>query len=102
MYGLKQEPNAWHWTLTEWLFQIGFRLCEAELCVFWRKGTFLYLHVEDLAIFSKDPKKFKNQVQTWFKIKDLGESNLLLGMNVIQEQDLVTLTKRHYIDTQLE
>lgn len=56
MYGLKQAPNAWHKTLLEWLFQIGFCRCEAETCVFWQKGTFLYLHVDDLAIFSKDPE----------------------------------------------
>jgi hypothetical protein len=102
MYGLKQAPNAWHRTLTEWLGQIGFKRCDAEPCVFWRKGTFLYLHVNDLAIFSKNPEGFKDEVRTRFKIKDLGESNLLLGMNVIQESDSVTLTQRHYIDTQLE
>jgi hypothetical protein len=102
MYGLKQAPNAWHCTLTEWLGQIGFKRCDAKPCVFWRKGTFLYLHVDDLAIFSKNPKGFKDEVQTRFKIKDLGKSNLLLGMNVIQEADSVTLTQRHYINTQLE
>ncbi|PLW49320.1 hypothetical protein PCASD_02649 [Puccinia coronata f. sp. avenae] len=102
MYGLKQAPNAWHRTLSEWLFQIGFRRCKAEPCVFWRKGTFLYLHVDDLAIFSKNPEEFKAEVRSRFQIKDLGESSLLLGMNVIQADDSVTLTQRHYIDTQLE
>jgi hypothetical protein len=70
--------------------------------VFWRKGTFLYLHVDDLAIFSKNPKEFKEEVRSRFKIKDLGESSLLLGMNVIQESNSITLTQSHYINTQLE
>ncbi|PLW15082.1 hypothetical protein PCASD_21521 [Puccinia coronata f. sp. avenae] len=102
MYRLKQAPNAWHRTLSEWLFQVGFRRCEAEPCVFWRKGTFLYLHVDDLAIFSKDPEVFKNEVKARFQIKDLGVSSLLLGMNVIQEEGAVTLTQKHYIETQLD
>lgn len=98
MYGLKQAPNAWHETLTSWLTQIGFRRCEAEPCVFWRKGTFLYLHVDDLAIFSKNPQNFKEEVKKRFEIKDLGESNLLLGMNITQESDHVILSQGHYID----
>jgi hypothetical protein len=102
MYGLKQAPNAWHKTLSDWLFQIGFRRCKAEPCVFWRKGMFLYLHVDNLAIFSKDPEAFKAEVCSCFQIKDLGESNLLLGMNVIQTNESVTLTQIHYIDVQLE
>ncbi|KAH9458192.1 hypothetical protein Pst134EB_033400 [Puccinia striiformis f. sp. tritici] len=102
MYGLKQAPNAWHRTLTEWLFQIGFRRCDAEPCVFWRRGTFLYLHVDDLAIFSKDPKVFKTEVRSKFQITDLGESTLLLGMNVMQETGSVTLSQGHYIDSELE
>jgi hypothetical protein len=71
MYGLKQAPNALHHTLPEWLLQIGFRRCEAEPCVFWRKGTFLYLHVDDLAIYSKDPEAFKEEVRQRFQIKDV-------------------------------
>lgn len=101
IYGLRQAPFSWHKTLSEWLFQIGFRRCDAEPCVFWRKGTFLYLHVDDLAIFSKDPESFKEEVKTRFKIKDLGASNLLLGMNVTQSDNSITLSQRHYIDTQL-
>jgi hypothetical protein len=66
MYGLKQAPHAWHRTLSEWLYQVGFRQCDAEPCVFWRKGTFLYLHVDDLAIFSKNHEVFKDKVQKSF------------------------------------
>lgn len=101
IYGLRQAPFSWHKTLSEWLFQIGFRRCDAEPCVFWRKGTFLYLHVDDLAIFSKDPESFKEEVKVRFKIKDLGESNLLLGMNVSQKEGCITLSQGHYIDTQI-
>ncbi|PLW06160.1 hypothetical protein PCASD_26775 [Puccinia coronata f. sp. avenae] len=59
-------------------------------------------HGYDLAIFSKNPKSFKQEVWSPFQIKDLGESNLLLGMNVIQQLESVTLTQSHYIDVQLE
>jgi hypothetical protein len=70
MYGLKQAPQAWHKALSQWLFSIGFHRCDAEMCVFWRKGTFLYLQVDDIAIFSKNPEEFKTEVKQKFKIKD--------------------------------
>ena len=58
--------------------------------------------MDDLAIFSKDPEEFKQEVKSKFQIKDLGESSVLLGMNVAQEPGAVTLLQQHYIDSQLE
>lgn len=102
IYGLKQAPQAWHLALSNWLFSIGFRRCDAEPCVFWRKGTFLYIHVDDIAIFSKNPNEFKNEVKNRFKIKDLGEAKLLLGMKIEKETNATTLSQSHYIDKLLE
>ena len=77
-------------TFSTWLFSIGFRRCDAEPCVFWRKGTFLYIHVDDIAIFSPDPETFKQEARLRFKIKDLGEANLLLGMKIEKNDYLLT------------
>ena len=101
MYGLKQAPQAWHQTLSKWLFSIGFHRCDAEPCVFWRKGTFLYLHVDDIAIFSKNPEEFKAEVKKKFNMKDMGEAKFLLGMNIDQQPDYIYISQEHYIDNLL-
>jgi hypothetical protein len=84
LYGLKQAPKAWHLTLSSWLLSVGFNQSYAEPCVFWSSNTWLYIHVDDIAIFSSEPDIFKNMIKRRFKIKDLGEAKHLLGMEVIQ------------------
>jgi hypothetical protein len=87
--------------LSQRLFSIGFHRCEAEPCVFWKKGTFLYLHVDDIAIFSKDPDEFKNKIKEKFPIKDLGEAAFLHGMKITQQKDSVLINQEHYIENML-
>jgi len=101
MYGLKQAPQAWHQNFSTWLFSIGFRRTDAEPCVFWRKGTYLYLHVDDIAIFSKTPEIFKSEVKSKFKVKDLGEASFLLGMKIEKLSDSTNISQSHYIDNLL-
>ena len=52
--------------------------------MFCLSNTWLYVHVNDIAIFSSEPDVFKNTIKKHFKIKDLGEAKHLLGMEVIQ------------------
>ena len=101
LYGLKQAPQAWNDTLISFLCSIKFRRCEAEPCLLWRTGTFLYIHVDDIAVFSKEPDLFVDQLKSRFDIKDLGRADLLLGMKVTQETDHITLSQSHYVDTLL-
>ena len=84
LYGLKQAPKAWHLTLLSWLLSVGFNHSYVEPCVFWSYNTWLYVHVDDIAILSSEPDLFKNMIKKNFKIKDLGEAKHLLGMEVIQ------------------
>ncbi|MBW0494125.1 hypothetical protein O181_033840 [Austropuccinia psidii MF-1] len=57
IYGLKQAPLAWYERLKHWLGKIGFKACVIDPCVFYRPAqppTWLYVHVDDIAIFSKN------------------------------------------------
>lgn len=102
LYGLKQAPQEWHNTFSSWLLSIGFQRCEAEMCVYWRNGTWLYVHVDDIAIFSKEPEVFKAELRNRFKIKDLGPAQFLLGMNIFSTTNSITLSQSHYIDSILD
>ena len=52
LYSLKQDPKAWNLTLLSWLLSVGFKQTYAEPCVFWSENFWLYVHVDDIAIFS--------------------------------------------------
>lgn len=60
--------------------------------------TYLYIHVDKIAIFGPDPTKFVEDISKKFKIKDLGPAALLLGMNVEQKTGMVHLSHNTYID----
>jgi hypothetical protein len=99
---LKQAPKAWHLTLLLWLLSVGFQRTYAEPCVFWSRNPWLYIHVDDIAIFSAEPENFKNLIKLCFKIKDLGEAKHLLGMEVVQSPDIIRLHQTKYIEETME
>jgi hypothetical protein len=102
LYGLNQAPKAWHLTLSSWLLSVSFKQTYAEPCVFWSENTWLYVHVDDIAIFSTEPESFKNLIKTRFKIKDLGVSKHLLGMEVVQSSSDICLHQTQYIQDTFE
>jgi hypothetical protein len=101
LYGLKQAPKAWHLTLSLWLLSVGFNRSYAKPCVFWSANTWLYVHVDDIAIFSSEPEVFKRLISKQFKIKDLGETKHLLGMKVDQSRTEICLNQTHYIEEKI-
>jgi len=66
--------------------------------VFWSANTWLYVHVDDIAIFSSEPEIFKEMISKRFKIKDLGETKHLLGMKIYQSPSEIRLCQTHYIE----
>ncbi|MBW0568593.1 hypothetical protein O181_108308 [Austropuccinia psidii MF-1] len=80
IYGLKQAPLAWYPHLREWLLKIGFSSFILDPYAFFcSKGTatWLYIHMDDIAIFGEDVSTFKNEIAQEFNIKDIGCSDLM-------------------------
>ncbi|PLW15159.1 hypothetical protein PCASD_14593 [Puccinia coronata f. sp. avenae] len=64
IYGLKQASLAWYNRLRNFLVKIGFSASIADPCVFWRSSdlTWIFAHVDDLIIISKQPETFVKQI----------------------------------------
>ncbi|MBW0592403.1 hypothetical protein O181_132118, partial [Austropuccinia psidii MF-1] len=102
IYGLKQAPLAWYNYLSKWLKKTGFVVAVSDPCVFVRRGVnsvWIYVHVDDLAIFGPDIANFKAEIKKAFDMKDLGEAGLLLGVKVMPINNGFTLSQEHYINT---
>ncbi|MBW0569800.1 hypothetical protein O181_109515 [Austropuccinia psidii MF-1] len=85
IYGLKQAPLAWYEKLKLWLLSVGFKACILDPCVFHRKekeSLWLYIHVDDIAIFGKEVEGFKAEISSEFEIKDIGTADLMLGIKI--------------------
>ncbi|MBW0473124.1 hypothetical protein O181_012839 [Austropuccinia psidii MF-1] len=98
--GLKQAPLAWYNHLAKWLISVGFACSLSDSCVFYRGGSqliWIYVHVDNLAIFGPNIKAFKEEIQGKFNMKDLGKANLLLGIKILHNEAGFSLLQEHYI-----
>jgi hypothetical protein len=105
IYGLKQAPLAWYNRLSLWLTSVGFKSSIADPCVFYRLDSnpvWLFIHVNDIAVFGKDLSNFKAQIKTKFDMKDLGKADLLLGIKIHHDPSAIVLSQRHYVHSLLE
>ncbi|MBW0482598.1 hypothetical protein O181_022313 [Austropuccinia psidii MF-1] len=101
LYSLKQASLAWYNHLSKWLITSKFQCSIADPCVFWRKGEFpvwIYIHVDNLAIFGPNLEDFKQEIKKVFDMKDLGKANLLLGIKINHLDNGFSIDQEHYIE----
>ncbi|MBW0465071.1 hypothetical protein O181_004786 [Austropuccinia psidii MF-1] len=104
IYGLKQAPLDWYQCLRDWLVKKGFTSCALDPCVFYGKGKcpiWLYIHVDNIAIFGKFVDDFKSKIAEEFEIKDIGIADLMLGVKISQNEAHLSLNQKHFTDSLL-
>ncbi|MBW0535220.1 hypothetical protein O181_074935 [Austropuccinia psidii MF-1] len=105
IYGLKQAALAWYTRLSKWLIKFGFKMSKANSCLFYlntEEPIWLFLHVDDIGVFGKNLSKFKRAIMEEFHTKMLGIADLMLGIKITHNDNAITLSKNHYIDSLLE
>ncbi|MBW0574515.1 hypothetical protein O181_114230, partial [Austropuccinia psidii MF-1] len=105
IYGLRQAPLAWYPRLSNWLINWGFKVSKADSCVFYRDGNepiWLFVHVDDIGVFGKNLTKFKTAIKEEFSTKILGLADLILGIKITHEENSITLSQQHYINSLLD
>jgi hypothetical protein len=100
LYGLKQAGRAWHQTIDPALQALGLTPLATDYCVYVHHGQqgemlILGLYVDDLFLFTPSTAlldRFKAQLSQQFRMEDLGELSLMLGMRVVRDRAARTLT----------
>ena len=90
LYGLKQSPRKWYKKFDSFMANQNFTRCEYDHCVYFKKlenGVFmiLVLYVDDMLITRKsmvEINRLKAQLARTFDMKDIGETKLILGMEI--------------------
>ncbi|MBW0569850.1 hypothetical protein O181_109565 [Austropuccinia psidii MF-1] len=104
IYDLKEPPRAWYTRLQKWLQNAGFVTCKLDPCIFHRNNpekVWIYVHVDDNAIFGKNLHIFKKEIDNDFEIKDMGPSNLLLGVKISQLEEGIGMDQQHFFESLL-
>eukprot|EP00752_Nemacystus_decipiens_P018060 g16192.t1 len=99
LYGLAQSPGNWFNTIDPVLVEIGFVALKSDPCVYLydHNGAKIYLtlYVDDLLLAGNDSDAIsmvKGKLQKRFKMTDMGEASLVLGMEIKMDREAGTLT----------
>ncbi|KAH9768832.1 Integrase catalytic domain-containing protein [Citrus sinensis] len=94
LYGLKQSPRQWYKRFDQFIQGHKFTKSEHDHCVYFRRlpdGAFIYvlLYVDYMLIASKNRdeiERLKKQLASEFKMKDLGDAQRILGMEIRRDK----------------
>jgi hypothetical protein len=100
IYGLKQAPRQWYAKIDDFFVQtLGMQRNPADDCVYVRRKAghllIIALYVDDLLIACSDKATLvntKRELSSRFKMKDLGESKIILGMDISRDRAARTLS----------
>ncbi|GJV17208.1 zinc finger, CCHC-type containing protein [Tanacetum coccineum] len=106
LYRLKQAPKLWHQKFDEVVLSSSFHLNQSDKCVYRKfdtsgKGVIICLYVDDMLIFRTNQDqvdKTKKFLSSKFSMKDLGEANVILDINIKREAKGIVITQSHYIE----
>jgi transposase InsO family protein len=98
LYGLKQSGREWHEVLTDWLISIGFTQARFDPCTFMSEHLILGIYVDDVLMAGtpEATSAFLDKAGGRFKIKDLGQPRLLLGLEIDYTDNGIRLHQRAY------
>ncbi|KAL5583327.1 hypothetical protein UlMin_015769 [Ulmus minor] len=104
LYGLKQAPRTWFDKLKNTLIHMGFSYSKADNSLFLRfndsSTIFLLVYVDDIIVAGSNEEElatFIRLLHKLFSLKDLGDLNYFLGIEVKSATDSLLLSQKKYI-----
>ncbi|MGZ7209763.1 MAG: reverse transcriptase domain-containing protein, partial [Methanobacterium sp.] len=105
IYGLKQSSNCWYEKINNTLKENNYYPSNSDPCIYINKNKegkvkgIIGLYVDDNILIGDEIeiKKMKELLSKYFKMKDLGEAKLLLGMEIERDEKGIRIYQRDYI-----
>jgi hypothetical protein len=114
IYGIKQAPHEWYNEINEKITILKFKRCMSDQCVYVKqsktgKMIILTLFVDDIvaAYHIDDEEEFlqdKKYLMSKYEMKDLGDVNWILGMQVKRERKnkILIINQKLYCEKMVE
>jgi len=109
LYGLKQSGREWNRELDEKLKRFGFQRLRSDPCVYIKRDgdglIIITVWVDDLLLFAKPDElmeQTKSDLQTEWEMTDLGEPTKIIGVEITQTEDSITISQKVYVESILE
>ncbi|KAJ4753844.1 polyprotein [Rhynchospora pubera] len=104
LYGLKQSPRAWFQKLSSTLFALGFLESQYDPSLFISHAhnhlTMILVYVDDILITGTNPSlisSYISHLHNSFSLKDLGDINFFLGIQITKTPTGLHLNQSKYI-----
>ena len=106
-YGLKQASISWNIKFDETIKSYGFHQNLDEACVYKlnreKSVVFLVLYIDDILLIGDNVKlliEIKNWLAIQLKMKDLGNTSYILGIQILRDRKnkMLALSQAAYID----
>lgn len=109
LYGLKQSPRCWNYTLDEHLKTMGLVQTPSDPCIYVSEKDadplIVAVYVDDIVLAGPSDEKItevKQNISERFEVKDMGELKYFLGIQVIQEDGKVWIGQPTYTENILK
>jgi hypothetical protein len=109
LYELKQAPKQWHQKFDKTMLSNGFKINECDKFVYIKHTPYAYvivcLYVDDMLIMGNSHEMLfntKKMLTKHFDMKDMGVTDVILGIKISRTQDEIVLSQSHYIEKVLK
>lgn len=109
LYGLKQASRQWYKKLNSVLTSLDMVQSKYDSCLYMSKRNkqllLVVVYVDDILISSTDESwthEIKIKLKNYFEIKDLGKASYCLGLEIKQDNEVMTITQTKYINDMLK
>ena len=109
LYGLKQSGREWNRELDVKLKKFGFQRLRSDPCVYIKRNgddiMIITVWVDDLLLITNSNElmeRTKSDLRTEWEMTDLGEPTKIIGVEITQTDDTITLSQKVYIESILE
>jgi hypothetical protein len=111
LYSLMKSPRMWSKKFDTYILSFGFMRSKDDHYIYCKEGGthFIYvsLYVDDMLLIENNMdaiKEVKKHLSSKFDMKDLGETNFILGMDIKRDQAArkIWLNKTKHIETVLK
>ncbi|KPI92981.1 Copia protein [Papilio xuthus] len=111
LYGLKQAARCWFETFEQSLKREGFQNSSVDRCLYVlnngdvNKNIYVVLYVDDLVISCSENERmqnFKRYLMSKFKMTDLNDIKLFLGIKITRSENEISFDQSAYINRVLD
>jgi transposase InsO family protein len=111
LYGLKQAGRSWYKKIDSALVGLDFFAFPADNCIYVQRTdedtVYLLLYVDDLLLACRSLSKLtavKEQLSSLFSMKDMGEAQYILGLQITRDRAnrTLSLSQAQYIETVIQ